>query len=94
VLYFDGQKYVYSGLEKFIIVDMFFHVLILMYVYTMYGNYYSKNETDIMYYSCWGLLLLYLLFIGCKKIYGIPLWEMGVVFVVANVLYYLVFYTK
>ena len=91
VFYFDGKKYIYNGIEKFIIVDMFFHILVFYFVYTHYNIYYRTSGYDVKLIWALLIILLYVIFTNIKKIYGISFWEMGLVFVIANILYYLIF---
>lgn len=93
VFYMQGERYEYTGLEKFIIVDMFFHLLVLYFVWSMYGPYYMSQDTWT-YHGTWaafGLLALYALITNIKRIYGVSFIETISVFIIALIAYTLLF---
>ena len=93
VFYFETQRYVYTGLQKFIIVDMIFHILVFYLIYSRYGKYY-KSVTDSKTVNAVLIMLLYASVTNLKKLYGVGLSELLFVFVIACLLYYLIFQRK
>ena len=93
VFYFDNERYVYTGLEKFIIVDMIFHLLVFYLIYSRYGKYY-KTMFDMKTLNVVLLMLLYASVANLKKLYGVGLGEQVFVFIIACLLYYLIFQRK
>jgi hypothetical protein len=93
-LYFEGTKYTYTGIEKFILVDMLFHICVFWYIYANYNKYYIKNQRQSMYINAWLIMLIYIAFIRARKVYGIPFLEICIVFILANILYFMFYYSK
>lgn len=91
VFYFEGLKYEYTGLEKFIIVDILFHVLVLIAIYQYYGAYYKSiglgNSQTLIALV---IMMIYLAMFDVKKIYGVSYYEMTAMVVVAGILYVLI----
>lgn len=92
VLYFEGVRYEYTGLQKFIIVDMIFHLLVFYLIYSMYKNRYKLNDSQTL--NALLLLLIYSTFTDFKKLYGVEMKELFFVFIIAILLYYLIFHRK
>lgn len=92
VFYFDGIRYEYTGVQKFIIVDMIFHLLIFFLIYNAYKNYYHKM--DFRTFNAILLMIIYATFTNFKKLYGVELNEIIFVFIIAVLLYYLIFHRK
>lgn len=90
VIYIDNVRYEYNGVQKFIIVDMFFHVSVFAYIYCMYSSYY-KNVIDSKLLLSVIILMLYLFLVNVKKTYGLHVGEICVVVFVANLLYFLLY---
>lgn len=89
VFYFEGERHEYTGLQKFIIVDIMFHVLMLYFVWSRYGRHYMRcgiGELDVVALA---LLVGYVLTHDVRKVYGIHVVEMLAVGVVGVCLYYL-----
>lgn len=92
VFYFEGKRYEYTGLEKFFIVDSMFHILVLYFIITHYGAYYSSlnlfSKQNVIAIS---ILLIYLYVTNIKKVYGISVIEVASVSIVAGILYVMIF---
>lgn len=96
VFYFEGERYVYTGFQKFVIVDMFFHVAVLYAIATMYTGFYGdgRRSTRGMYINAFLLLIIYACITNTKAVYGVPFYEMTAVFVIANIAYYIFYHSK
>ncbi len=96
VAYIAGEKYTYTGVQKFIIADMIFHIYVFWFILTKYGSYYrghTNNIIDVRIVNALLVMGVYLLFIkgNIKATYGIQFWEMCVVYAIANILFFLLF---
>ena len=92
VWYFDKVRYEYTGLQKFIIVDMIFHLLVFYYIYSLYGKYYtSKTFFNSKTFIALSIYLIYILTHDIKKLYGINKYEGACIFVVSLILYVMLF---
>lgn len=89
VFYLQGERFVYNGVEKFIIVDMLFHLFVFGFIWSRYRGYYRGFDNSLLSAMC--LFVIYLMTVNVRKIYGLSLTELGFAFVVANVLYFLLF---
>lgn len=69
VFYFEGVRYEYTGLQKFIIVDVIFHVMLMYFVWSRYKGHYVLWEPRTL--AAIALLLLYILLHDIKRIYGV-----------------------
>jgi len=89
VFYFEDEKYVYTGLEKFIIVDMFFHVAVFAFIWTKYAGYYmEKNATPWL--GTLSILAVYAALVPLDKVYGITYEEMISLFIVCTAGFFVV----
>lgn len=84
VFYFEDQKYTYTGLEKFIIVDMFFHILVFFYICSKYRSH-SMLSSQML--NSMLLLLIYTVIMNLEKIYGISFYELLLVAGLGNIVY-------
>lgn len=89
VFYFEGERYEYTGLQKFIIVDIMFHVLMLYFVWLRYGGHYLTCEVGHLDMVAVALLVGYVLAHDVQRIYGIHVVEMLAVGIVGLCVYYL-----
>lgn len=90
VLYIDNVRYEYNGIQKFIIVDLFFHILVFTYIYCMYSTYYRCVWDRKMFLSLI-ILMLYLSLVNIKRTYGVNLGEILIVVFVANLMYFMLY---
>lgn len=88
IFYFEGCKYKYSGFEKFIIVDIIFHILAFVFILTR--RYSSRLAQSSTLTACL-TMFIYIMVFDTKKLYGVYLYEVIAVFMIATILYYLVF---
>ena len=93
VFYFENKRYVYTGAQKFIIVDMLFHILVFYLIYTRYKDFF-KDMTDTRTLNAVLLLFLYASVTNFKKLYGVNLIELLCVFIISSIFYYLLFQRK
>lgn len=92
VWYFDKVRYEYTGLQKFIIVDMIFHLLVFYYIYHLYGKYYMKKSIfDYKTIIALCILIIYIFTHDIKKLYGIDKYEGAGVFIISIMLYVMLF---
>lgn len=94
VFYFGNARYEYTGLEKFIIVDMFFHVAVFYWIWKRYRGYYLEDANTGPTWVALFLLGTYCLLHPLQKIYGIPEREVLLVGCMSLVLYVLLFHAK
>jgi hypothetical protein len=90
VFYFEGVRYEYTGVQKFIIVDLIFHILVFYFVYRRYASYYTSNY-DMRLLVSFIIVIIYALFNNIKKIYGISFIELFSVFCISTILYFILF---
>ncbi len=92
---FGTKKYKFVSWEKFIAVDIVFHIFIFLYIYyKYYNNYYSLlnkcAEDEILIISLC-ILFIYIICINVQKVYGITLLEFLIIFCIANIIYFILF---
>lgn len=90
VFYFDRDRYVFTGAQKFVLIDMLFHLGAFLFVWEKYG--WGDGNGGLL--STWAAAALfagYVLIMPIRKIYGVELRELGVVAAVAMMLYFVVF---
>jgi hypothetical protein len=93
VFRFGQQKYNFTGLEKFFIVDITFHIFVFMYVLYLYHvhYYYAKPSMYNTTIIAFVLLLVYVSMINIRRVYGIPFEEIAIVFALCTFLYFIIF---
>lgn len=93
VFHMQDERYEYTGLQKFIIVDMFFHILVLWLVWSMYGKYYASNDVWMQQHTWVALALfaLYATITDIKRIYGTSFAETFAIFIIALIGFTLIF---
>lgn len=92
VFYFEGERYEYNGAQKFIIVDILFHILAFYFIWSRYAGYYTCLEiTDMKNIYALLIIIIYVVFTNIKKVYGVAFLELFFVFLVANILYLTLF---
>lgn len=92
---FGKKKYKFVSWEKFIAVDIVFHIFIFLYIYYKYYNsYYSLldkcAEDEILIISIC-ILFTYIICINVQKVYGITLLEFLIIFCIVNIIYFILF---
>jgi len=91
---FGEKKYSFTSWEKFIAVDIVFHIFTFLYVYYNYFVYYKsldKCAEDKLLIVSLIVLFTYIICINVKKIYGISLLEFLIIFCITNILYFIIF---
>ena len=71
VFYFENVRYEYTGLQKFIIVDIIFHILVFALIAERYGLYYKSKGFDNGFLWALAILGIYLCFYDPRRVYGI-----------------------
>jgi hypothetical protein len=91
VCYVGATRLEFTGPQKFVIIDMFFHILVYLYIANKYKGIYG--HFDLRTLSAVLLIMAYLLFIkfDVKAVYGVQFWELAVVMFVAHLSYILVY---
>jgi hypothetical protein len=92
VFYFDRDRYEFTGGQKFVIVDMLFHLGAFWFAWEKYGRYYLGGGEGLT--STWAAAAIfagYALIMPLRKIYGVELKELGVVAAIAMMLYFVIF---
>lgn len=92
VCYIGPHRLEFTGPQKFVVVDLFFHILVFIFIIAKYGKYYSRAGLDGIDVGLM-LMLVYLFMIefDVKAVYGIEVWELVAVIFVANLAYVLVY---
>ena len=84
-----GKKVVFTGWQKFLIIDLVFHIGVFVIMLYIYGN---TKYSVASYINVVLFMLLYLVCIeDLKKVYGVRIWEMLIVFIIAHSLFFLFF---
>lgn len=82
----DGERIVFNGLQKFIFIDVLFHISICIFAFHVFG----RKRGNMNGYMCVALfMLLYATLVDVRKVYGVAFNEMAVVFVIANIFFFL-----
>lgn len=93
VFHFEGTRYEYTGVEKFIIVDSICHVLVFYLIALFYQTYYSSlRPLSSQTINAFLILFIYVAMNNIKKTYGVGMLELGCVTVVSVILYFLIFH--
>lgn len=89
VVYSDsGKRIVFTGFQKFILIDLLFHIAVFCIVVYVYGRHRYGIATYV------NVALVMLIYMGCvdlKRVYGVQFWEMFIVFIVTNILFFMFF---
>lgn len=84
----DNEKIYLTGLHKFIIIDIFAHILPFLFVYFTYYNYY-KNKSILEDPITILIVLIYGIIINHQKIYQIGFREISLILLISICLYFL-----
>lgn len=93
IFYFEGVRYEYTGIQKFIIVDLIFHILAFYFIYCRYSKYYT-NMFDMKFLISCIILFIYMLSYNIRKVYGISLMELFSVCIISTIIYFILFHGK
>lgn len=91
VFYFENERYEYTGIQKFIIVDMIFHILVFTLLAEKYGSFYNGGGIDSRLCVALLVICIYIYMYDPQRVYGITMIEIYTIFFVANILYFLVY---
>ena len=86
VYYLDNEKYTFTGIEKFILIDLFLHIAVLGFVLAKYNKFYNKATLQPFVNSVL-LLILYLIIIPFKRTYGVSFEEIAPVGICVTLVY-------
>jgi len=84
----SGKRIVFTGFQKFLLIDLLFHIAVFCMMVYVYGR---KKYGAATYVNVILIMLLYLSCVDLKRVYGVYFWEMFVVFIVANILFFMFF---
>jgi hypothetical protein len=91
---FGENKYIFTGWEKFISVDITFHIIAFLYIFYKYFDYYNSldeyTENKLLMISVI-LIFIYIGSVNVKKVYGISLLELIIIFSITNIIYFIIF---
>ena len=85
------EEYVLQNGEKFIVVDLFFHILAFIYIYHLYSSYYNPLKINIAFLISLIIILVYSIMINVYSVYHIHYFELFSVFMIGNLIYLLIF---
>ena len=85
-----NEDYTLKHSDKFIIVDLFMHILAFVFVYITYNKYYH-NSFNIPFLLSLAIIIIYSILISTYHVYGIRRFELLAVFIIANLAYLLLF---
>lgn len=91
VFRFGDKKYTFKGLEKFLTVDMIFHIGVFCYVYYLYNTHYIIKSNDVQLFASVMLIAIYIAIVDIKRVYGINFIEIFTIFCTSHILYYTLF---
>lgn len=89
-----NESYTLRGVEKTIIVDLFAHLLIFVYIYTLYYKYYTPFRIDTALLLSIVIIIIYTFLINIQKLYNANYYELFSIGVIANLLYLIIFDKK
>ena len=89
-----NNSYELSGADRFFVVDIFFHVGIFMFVYSVYKNDYTPLSVNCRFLFVLLLFVSYIILIDTKKLYGVQKYELTAVCVVSILVYMMLFDKK
>ena len=81
----DGKRITFNGIQKFFIVDLVFHILMFWYAWSLYG---AKKQSLATYLNVILLMLIYLSLVDVKKVYGVNFYEVMLVCLFANIVFF------
>jgi hypothetical protein len=82
------KNYSFKTLDKFIIVDLIFHILVFVYIFNIYNH---KFKISVPFLNSLLIILLYAISVNLHKVYNIRIFEFLSVVIVTNLLYIIIF---
>lgn len=82
------KNYTIKSLDKFILVDLLFHIIAFLFIFAKYNH---KFELNIPFLNSICIILLYSISMNLYQVYGIRQFELLTVMVIANLLYIILF---
>lgn len=86
-----NESYKLESGDKLIIIDLFAHLLIFVYIYSLYYKYYTPFRVDIPLLLSILVLLIYTFLINIKNLYNANYYELFSIGVIGNLLYLIIF---
>lgn len=83
-----------TSLHKLVIVDCFIHILCFLYVWLYLKNNFLPFSADYRFYTSLILIAIYMLTINIRNVYNVGVFELFCVFIIANMLYVIIFVKK
>lgn len=85
------EEYKIGDVRKFIIADLFFHILAFVFIAYLYKPYYTPFKVDFPFVTSIFIVCVFSIVFYRKATYNIQLFELLSVFVVANMMYLMLF---
>jgi len=85
------ESYTLKSGDKLLIVDLFAHLFIFLYIYSIYHKYYTPFRVDTPLLLSIVILLIYTFSINIKNLYSANYYELFSIGIVANLLYLIIF---
>jgi hypothetical protein len=89
-----SEKYKLTGFQKLIIVDIAVHLACFLYVLLYLRPEFLPPALDMRFLTSLAVMSAYMITFDAKKVYNIGQFEMLSVFLVANMLYLIMFVKK
>jgi hypothetical protein len=83
----QGKQYRVEGWMKVLIADTT-HFIPFLFVYCLYSQYYVKNFDSMQLLNAIILLMIYVVLLNIKRVYGVSFKELFVVFIIASCLFF------
>ena len=80
------ETIVFTGMQKFIVVDMIFHIGVFLYISQLYAK--QPFDHGRFFMACL-FLLLYISIVNTRRVYGISFEEILYVFIVACIVFFI-----
>ena len=91
IYYGKNNKLVISKWYYLLVVDLFFHFAMFLFVYFKYYKFYKSADTNMMLFGSILVLIIYICLINSEKVYGISFMEILTVITIVTLLYFLIF---
>ena len=87
-LIWQGKQYRVEGWMKVLIADTA-HFIPFLFVYCLYSQYYVKKYDSLQLLNAIILLMIYVVLLNIKRVYGVSFKELFAVFIIASCLFFL-----
>lgn len=86
-----GDTYFLTGIDRFFAVDIVFHIIAFIFVYSRYHSYYTPASIDGKFLSALLIIAAYLILVDAKRQYMTSKPEMYGVLVLSVIVYTMLF---